>query len=63
MPLTRINGKLGVATTGGRGDTYNINISAIDTQSGITFIQKNAGNIIGTMRQQGRLNNGIGRIA
>lgn len=40
MPLTRIGGKLGVRSAGGAGNTYNINVHAIDTQSGMEFVGK-----------------------
>lgn len=60
MPLTRIGGQLGVRATGGGGDNYHISIRAIDAQSSIEFIRKNSRAFVSTMKQQGRLNNGIG---
>jgi tape measure domain-containing protein len=63
LPLTRVGGKLGVESTGGAGgDSFSINISAIDTQSGTEFVRKNAGSIINTMRQANGLNRGIGNV-
>lgn len=41
MPLTTVNGKLGVKAVGGGGDQYHIHISAIDTQTGVEFLMKN----------------------
>lgn len=42
MPLTRIGGKLGVRAENGSmgGNHYTINVSAIDTQSGLEFVSK-----------------------
>lgn len=53
LPLERIGGKLGVSATG-TGDTYNANITiqAIDTQSGMDFLHKNAGFIVGAVNEQ-----------
>lgn len=60
MPLTRIGGQLGVRATGGGGDNYHISIQAIDAQSSIEFIRKNSRAFVSTIKQQGRLNNGLG---
>jgi tape measure domain-containing protein len=62
MPLERIGGKLGVrAMTDGGGGTTVINISAIDTQSGMEFLRKNADSIVSTLDQKRRLNRGLDR--
>jgi hypothetical protein len=59
MPLTRINGKLGVRTSGGGGgDNYNININAIDTQSGVEFLMKNRHVVVSALQRQTMLNRG-----
>lgn len=62
MPLTRIGGVLGVRSAGDGGDTFAISVQAIDTQSGMQFIQKNAEAIMGTIRQEDRLNNAVGGV-
>lgn len=57
LPLTRIGGKLGVHATGtGGGDTYNINIHAIDTQSGLDFLGKHISHIDAGIQQRKRVN-------
>lgn len=56
MPLTRIGGKLGVHATGGGGNTYNITVQAIDTETGMSFIGKHIGNIDAGLRQRQQLN-------
>ena len=58
MPLTRIGGKLGVRSSGGGGAHYSINISAIDTQSGVEFLMKNEDVIFGRLSQRDRLHRG-----
>ena len=60
MPLTRIGGQLGVRAEGGGGGQTNITIQAIDTQTGAQFLQKHAPDIVNQMRNQDRLNRGIG---
>lgn len=64
LPLTRVGGKLGVDASGGGagGDSFNITVQAIDSQSGTEFIRKNAGAMINTMRQANGLNRGIGNV-
>jgi hypothetical protein len=64
LPLTRVGGKLGVEASGGGagGDSFNITVQAIDTQSGTEFVRKNASAIINTMRQANGLNRGIGNV-
>lgn len=63
MPLTRVGGKLGVATTGGGGgDSFAITIQAIDQQSGAEFLRKNSGQIINQMRAANGLNRGVERV-
>ena len=62
MPLTRVGGKLGVATTGGGGDNFNITIQAIDTQTGAEFLRKNMPQIVGGLRGSNNLNRGVGRV-
>lgn len=62
MPLERIGGKLGVNAANMDGGTYNINISAIDTQTGAQFLQKNSQQIINQLRQADRLNRGVGGV-
>lgn len=47
----------------GGGDTYNIHISAIDTQSGASFLQQNANVIVKTLAQQKRLGNSTAMAA
>ena len=61
MPLANIGGKLGVRASGGGGDTFNINISAIDTQSGMQFLMKNMDTITGGLSKSNLLNRGTGR--
>lgn len=62
MPLKRINGKLGVASEGGGGgDHFNITIQAIDTQTGMQFLQRNMDSIVQGMNRKNNLNRGIGR--
>lgn len=56
MPLTRIGGKLGVQSTGGGGSNVTVNISAIDTQTGIEFLMKNADTIGATLGHRALLN-------
>lgn len=60
MPLTRVGGKLGVQSTGGGGDTTNLSVTAIDTQSGAKFLLDNLHTIQGGIQQQRALN-GTGR--
>jgi phage-related minor tail protein len=62
MPLTRVGGKLGVATSGGGGDSFAITIQAIDQQSGAEFLRKNSGQIVNQLRAANNLNRGEGRI-
>lgn len=62
MPLTRVGGKLGVQSVGGGGDSFSIQISAIDAQNGTEFLRKNAPTIINTMRQANNLNRGTGKV-
>lgn len=62
LPLERIGGKLGVNAVGGDGGSYNITIQAIDTQTGAQFLQRNAQTIVQQLRQQDRLNRGIGSV-
>jgi len=60
MPLTRIGGKLGVRSSGGGGGThYTINVSAIDTQTGMQFIGKHIDTIQNGMQARNRINRGI----
>jgi len=62
MPLKRVNGKLGVAAEGaGGGDTYNITIKAIDTQSAVQFLQTNADHLVGILGGRNNLNRGTRR--
>jgi tape measure domain-containing protein len=57
MPLTRIGGKLGVRSAGSGGDNhYHINISAIDTQTGLQFIEEHIDHIDQQMGHRHRLN-------
>jgi hypothetical protein len=56
MPLTRIGGKLGVRSSGGGGNTYEINIHALDTQSGLQFIGKHISDIDAGLAHQRHLN-------
>lgn len=58
MPLTRVGGKLGVRSSGGGGNTYEINIHALDTQSGLQFIGKHIGDIDAGLAHQRNLNRG-----
>jgi tape measure domain-containing protein len=58
LPLTRIGGDLGVKASGSGGDTYNININAIDTQTGMEFLTKNLEHIQSGMTARDRLNRG-----
>ena len=55
LPLERIGGKLGVNAMMEGGMTANINISAIDTVSGMMFIQRNAPAIINELHSHARL--------
>jgi tape measure domain-containing protein len=60
MPLTRIGGKLGVRSSGGSGGNhYTINVSAIDTQTGMQFIGKHIDTIQNGMQARSRINRGI----
>lgn len=60
MPLKRgSDGKLGVA--GGGGDTFNISIQAIDTQSGVDFLMNNMETITSGLTHENSLNRGIRR--
>jgi hypothetical protein len=62
MPLANVGGKLGVRVAGGGGgDTFNINISAIDTQSGMQFLMKNMDTITGGLSKSNLLNRGTNR--
>jgi len=63
MPLANVGGKLGVRMAGGGGDTYNINISAIDTQSGMQFLIKNMDTITGGLSKSTMLNRGTNRFS
>jgi tape measure domain-containing protein len=56
LPLTRVGGKMGVHASGGGGNSYNINISAIDTQTGLDFVAKHIADIDGNLEHQRRLN-------
>lgn len=56
MPLTRVNGKLGVAAQGGGGGGMNLTIQAIDQQSGAQFLLKHLADIQGGFQQQKALN-------
>ncbi|MEE8606710.1 MAG: tape measure protein [Nitrospiraceae bacterium] len=60
MPLTRIGGKLGVASTGGGGDTLHLTVQAIDNQTGTKFLLDNLSTIQGGIQEQKALN-GTGR--
>lgn len=63
MPLERIGGKLGVRATGqANGDNYTINVSAIDTQSGVGFVMKHMDTITAGQQQRQRLNRGMNRM-
>ncbi len=55
FPLTRIGGKLGVRAEGG-GNHYNININAVDTQTGMEFIASNIEHIDAHLKRKSRLN-------
>lgn len=61
LPLANVGGKLGVRAGGGGGDTYQINISAIDTRTGTEFILKNMDAISGGLRRRNQLNRGTDR--
>lgn len=61
MPLTNVNGKLGVAASGGGGDNYNINITAVDGASVARLFSEHGGALVDTMRQRDRLNRGYGK--
>lgn len=56
MPLQRVGGKLGVAASGG-GDTYNISLKAMDTQTGAEFLMRNMETIAGGLSAQRNLGN------
>lgn len=57
MPLTRIGGKLGVRADGsGGGNTYQIHVHAVDTQSGLQFVSKHIADIDAGLEHQRRLN-------
>ncbi len=61
MPLARgPGGKLGVRSSGG-GDTYNISVNAIDTQSGVDFVMNNMETIIAGQTHENALNRGVRR--
>ena len=61
LPLTRIGGKLGVHASGGGGGSnhYTINISAVDTQTGMQFIAKHIDTIQNNMQARNRINRGM----
>lgn len=62
MPLARgPGGKLGVRSQGGGGDTYNVNIQAIDTQTGADFLMNNMETIIQGFTHESTLNRGVRR--
>ncbi len=59
MPLTTVNGKLGVrASGGGGGDQFTFQLHAIDTQTGIEFLLKNLDHIAAGLSQRKSLNRG-----
>jgi phage-related minor tail protein len=58
MPLARVGGKLGVHTTGGGGDNYNISISAVDAASVSRLFYANGDALVHTLRQRQLLNKG-----
>jgi hypothetical protein len=63
MPLERIGGKLGVRATGvDGGGGVTINLTAIDTQSGVEFLMKNSQSIQGLLSARAGLNRGIKRV-
>jgi hypothetical protein len=61
LPLTNVNGKLGVHASGGRGDNYTINIQAVDAPSVRRLFMEHGDVLVDAMVGQGRLNNGVGR--
>jgi len=61
MPLTNVNGKLGVAASRGGGDNYSINITAVDAASVARLFSDHGGALVETMRQRDRLNRGYGK--
>jgi hypothetical protein len=42
---------------GGGGDTYNLTVQAMDTQTGMSFLMNNGGGVVNSMRRQQRLGN------
>lgn len=59
LPLTSVGGKLGVRATGaGGGQTINLSIHAIDTQTGAQFLLENLDTIADGLSMRGRLNAG-----
>ncbi len=59
MPLTRTaSGNLGVESEGGGGDTHNLTIYAMDSQSFTEFARRNPGAIVGVMSDMANKGNG-----
>ncbi len=59
MPLRNVNGKLGVAATGGGGgDQYNINITAVDAASVSRLFSEHGGALVDSLRHRDKLNRG-----
>ncbi len=62
MPLSRgPGGKLGVNASGAGGDTFNITIQALDTQTGAEFLMKNMDVITAGLTHETSLNRGFRR--